>query len=154
MAYEYLREIDPVRSNLIKALQTIQEHEGYIADEAIVQAAEYFTLPAVEVEGVVSFYAKFKRTRPGKYKLIFCDGTACHVKKSSTLIELVERKLGINPETKPVTDDFLFSIEQVSCLGACGMAPVMQVNEKLYGLMTQAKLEKLIDNIIASEAGK
>lgn len=154
MDYDYLQGIDPLRSNLIKALQTIQEHEGYISDDAILRTAEYFSLPAVEVEGVVSFYAKFKRTRPGKYKLIFCDGTACHVKKSSTLMGLVERKLGINPETKPVTDDFLFSIEQVSCLGACGMAPVMQVNEKLYGLMTQAKLEKLIDDIIAQESGK
>ena len=69
-------------------------------------------------------------------------------------MELVARKLGIDPVNKPTTDDFLFSIEQVSCLGACGMAPVMQVNEKLYGLMTQAKLEKLIDDIKAQESAQ
>ena len=151
MNYDYIREIEPVRGNLIKALQVIQEHEGYISDDAIRAAAKYFSLPVVEVEGVVTFYAKFKRTRPGKYRLTFCDGTACHVKKSHSLLDAVERKLHINPDTKPSTDDYLFSVERVSCLGACGMAPVMQLNEKLYGMLTPAKVEKMIDDIIAKE---
>ena len=148
--FEFLKRIDPDPGNLIQGLQLTQSVQGYISDRALEALAEYFRLPVAEVEGVVSFYAKFKRTRPGKYLLTVCDGTACHVKKSSTLLEAIRNKLGITPQ-HPTTEDFLFSVETVSCLGTCGMAPVMLVNEEVHGQMTPQKLDKLIDGIIAKE---
>lgn len=148
--YGYLSNLEPDRGNLIKALQLVQNHEGYVSNEAIEEVAAYFGLPTAEVEGVLTFYAKFKRTRPGKYRLTVCDGTACHVKKSHGLLSAIYKKLNIS-QSHPTTPDFLFSVETVSCLGTCGMAPVMLINEEVHGLMTPDKLNRLIDSVIRQE---
>jgi len=149
--YGYLANLGRERGHLIQALQLVQNHAGYVSNEAVEQVAEYFGLPVAEVEGVLTFYAKFKRTRPGKYRLTFCDGTACHVKKSHGLLNAVYQKLHVSKD-HPTTADHLFSVETVSCLGACGMAPVMLVNEEVHGLMTPDKVLRLIDKIVKQEA--
>jgi NADH:ubiquinone oxidoreductase subunit E len=140
--FSYLKKIPQERSNLIKGLQTIQEHTGYISDEAIAETANYFSVPLVEVEGVVSFYAQFKRTKPGKYQIAICDGTACHIKGSSLIIDWISTELGINDgETD---EEGLFSMETVACLGCCSLAPVMSINGKVFGKLDRKQTIKIL----------
>ena len=141
-AYSYLESVDREPSNLIKGLQLIQSTEGYVSDDAIRAAAKYFSLPEVEIEGVLSFYAQFKRVKPGKYKIALCDGTACHIKGSPLVHEWVRQELGLKPgETSA---DGLFSLETVACLGCCSLAPVMSINGRVYAKLTRKGLVKII----------
>jgi len=137
-----LKKIEPDRSNLIKALQAVQTEEGYISDEAIKEIAKHFSAPAVEVEGVVSFYAQFKRIKPGKYRISVCDGTACHIKGTPLVLGWVTEDLGIkNGETDK---EGLFSLEIVACLGCCSLAPVLSINGKVYGKLDRKALLKIL----------
>ena len=149
--YAFLEKIGREPSNLIKGLQAVQGVEGYVSDESIVAIADYFGIPVVEVEGVLSFYAQFKRVKPGKYKIAVCDGTACHVRRSIPILEALRRELGVS-EKKKTTDDMLFTLETVSCLGACGLAPVMTLDDKVHPAMTPEKALALIDEIRKEEA--
>ncbi len=140
--FSYLKEIDSSRTYLIKGLQTVQGKEGYLSDEAILAVAEYFSVPPVEVEGVVSFYAQFKRTKPGKYQISVCDGTACHIKGSSMILDWVSTELGIaDGETDK---DGLFSLQTVACLGCCSLAPVMSINGRVYGKLDRKGTVKIL----------
>jgi NADH-quinone oxidoreductase subunit E len=107
-------------------------------------------MPVAEVFGVATFYAHFSIEAKGKYVIKVCDGTACHVKGSSKLLDTVMSKLKLTEE-KRTTDDMLFTMEAVSCLGACGLAPVMVINDKVYGQVTAQKCEEILDEIIANE---
>lgn len=137
-----LRKIEPDRSNLIKALQAVQEEEGYISNEAIIEVAKHFTVSPVEVEGVVSFYAQFKRVKPGKYKISVCDGTACHIKGASLVTGWISDDLGI--KGGETDKDGLFSLEIVACLGCCSLAPVISINGKVYGNLDRKGLLKIL----------
>lgn len=140
--FSYLKEIDSSRTYLIKGLQTVQGKEGYLSDEAILAVAEYFSIPAVEVEGVVSFYAQFKRTKPGKYQISVCDGTACHIKGSNMILDWISTELGISDgETDK---DGLFSLETVACLGCCSLAPVLSINGRVYGKLDRKATVKIL----------
>ncbi len=140
--YDYLKEIAKEQSNLIKGLQAVQNAEGYVSQESIKAIAEYFDIPAVEVEGVMSFYAQFKTVKPGKYQIAVCDGTACHIKGSPQVHDWVSRELGINDgETDK---DGLFSLVTVACLGCCSLAPVMSVNGRVYGNLDRKKTAKIL----------
>lgn len=140
--FAYLEKIGSEPNNLIKGLQLIQSAEGYVSDDAIRAAAAYFKLPEVEIEGVLSFYAQFKRVKPGKYHICVCDGTACHIKGSNQVHTWLEQELGIKPgET---AEDGIFSIETVACLGCCSLAPVLSINGKVYGKLDRKKLSKIL----------
>lgn len=140
--FAYLSSVERSRTYLIKGLQTVQAHDGYISDAAIEAIAAYFSVPPVDVEGVVSFYAQFKRTRPGKYKVAVCDGTACHIKGSISILEWVGTELGIKPGQ---TDrDGLFSLETVACLGCCSLAPVMSINGTVFGKLDRKKTIRIL----------
>ena len=140
--YSFLKQIDPESSNLIKGLQQIQAVEGYVSDDAIRAAAEYFNIPEVEVEGVLSFYAQFKRVKPGKFQISVCDGTACHLKGAPLVHEWLYQDLKLKPgETSP---DGLFSLETVACLGCCSLAPVMSVNGRVYGKLERKTMMKIL----------
>ena len=140
--FKYLESIDRESSNLIRGLQLIQATEGYVSDDAIRAAAEYFSLPVVEVEGVLSFYAQFKRVKPGKHQIAVCDGTACHIKGSPLVHEWIKQEIGLKPgETG---SDGIFSLETVACLGCCSLAPVMSVDGKVYGKLTRKNLVKIL----------
>ena len=142
-AFSYLGEVEPDKGNLIKGLQLIQTREGYVSNDGILAAAEHFGIPAAEVEGVLTFYAQFKRTKPGKYKLSVCDGTACHLKGSTQIRAWVSAELGIGDgET---TEDGLFSIETVACLGCCSLAPVLSINGRVYGKLDRKSLTKILN---------
>ena len=95
-------------------------------------------------------YAHFSMQPKGKYIIKLCDGTACHVKKSHSILHALYEKLKLSDE-KRTTDDLLFTVETVSCLGACGLAPVMLVNDSVHGQMTPEKTDAIIDQVIAEE---
>lgn len=138
----FLTHLEKDKSNLIKALQLTQEAEGYISDEAVRNISDYFALPPVDVEGVLSFYAQFKRTKPGKYIISVCDGTACHIKGSSLVANWITDFLGI--KSGETDKDGLFSLETVACLGCCSLAPVISINGKVFGNLDRKKLLKVL----------
>ena len=109
-------------------------------------------MPVAEVYGVATFYAHFTLNPKGKYVIKVCNGTACHVKGSMKLVDVLFDKLKLN-EQKNTTDDMLFTVETVSCLGACGLAPVMVINESVHGQVDTKKAGDIIDEIIAKEGG-
>lgn len=140
--YDFLKKIDRESSNLIKGLQAVQALEGYVSNESILAIAEYFSIPAVEVEGVLSFYAQFKRIKPGKYKIAVCDGTACHIKGSTLIEEWVSQDLHI--KAGETDDKGHFSLERVACLGCCSLAPVFSINGRVYGKLDRKNTIKIL----------
>lgn len=140
------------KSKLITILQQIQEEYRYLPQEVLTYTATALHMPVAEVYGVATFYAHFTLEAKGKYVIKVCDGTACHVKGSMLLVNKLFSKLKVN-EKKPTTDDMLFTVETVSCLGACGLAPVMVINDEVYGQVKDDRLNEIIDNIIAKEGG-
>lgn len=141
--FSYLMEVDSSRTNLIKGLQLVQEHEGYVSNEAVSAVARHFQMADAEVEGVLTFYAQFKRTKPGKYKISACDGTACHIKGATLIGEWLSAELGIKDgETTP---DGLFSLSCVACLGCCSLAPVIAVNGRVYGKLDRKALVRILN---------
>ena len=145
--YDFLEKIERDPSNLIKALQAVQGQAGYVSDEAICAVSEYFGIPAVEVEGVLSFYAQFKRVKPGRFKIAVCDGTACHIKGSPLISEWISAELKIKPGE---TDERgHFSLETVACLGCCSLAPVMSINGRVYGKLDRKGTVKILKEYAA-----
>ena len=140
--YAYLKKIPPESSNLIRGLQVVQTQEGYVSDESIVAVAEYFNTPVVETEGVLSFYAQFKRSKPGKFQISVCDGTACHIKGSNLILDWIISELGIaDCETDK---EGHFSLETVACLGCCSLAPVLSINGKVFGNLDRKATMKIL----------
>lgn len=140
---------DPGR--LIPILQAVQEEYKFLSKDAISYVATSLGLPPARVYGVATFYAHFSLEPKGKYVFKLCDGTACHVKKSHGILNVLYDKLSLSEEKK-TSDDQLFTVETVSCLGACGLAPVMLVNETVYGQVTPEQAVKIVDELIAAEA--
>ncbi|MCI7643516.1 MAG: NAD(P)H-dependent oxidoreductase subunit E [Lentisphaeria bacterium] len=140
--YDFLNRIDRDPSNLIKGLQLVQTTEGFVSDEALRAVAAYFDKPVVEVEGVISFYAQFKRKKPGKYRISVCDGTACHIKGSEKVLDWVTSEL--NLKDGETTSDGLFSLETVACLGCCSLAPVMSINGEIFAKLDRRKTMKIL----------
>ena len=140
--FAFLSKVDRDSSNLIKGLQLVQAAEGYVSDDGIRAVAEYFSMPPVEVEGVVSFYAQFKRVKPGRHKISVCDGTACHIKGSPLIQEWVRQAIGIGPGETDA--EGRFSVESVACLGCCSLAPVMSINGRVYGKLDRRELNRIL----------
>ena len=141
-------ENDP--SKLIPILQEVQKEYRYLPEEVMAYVANCLGLSPARVYGVASFYANFALKPKGKYVIHICDGTACHVKGSGEIKSALYAKLGLDGEKK-TTDDMLFTVEAVSCLGACGLAPVITVNDKVYGQVTADRAEQLVDDILEKE---
>ena len=136
-------EYEKDRSNLIPILQEAQELEGYLSRDALEKVADYLDLSLNDVFGVASFYTLFKFIPPGRCQVKVCQGTACHVRGSSLIMEELCDKLGIKPgET---TADRAFSLESVACYGSCALAPVMIVDEKVHSQMTTKTACDLVD---------
>lgn len=139
-------------SRLIPVLQAVQEEYRYLPEEVLTFVATALDLPAAHVYGVASFYAHFALEPKGKYVIKLCDGTACHVRQSIPILEALRTRLHVSEE-RMTTPDMLFTVETVSCLGACGLAPVMVINENVYGQVTPERAVALVDEIVAEEAG-
>ena len=137
-------------SRLIPILQEVQEEFKYLSKQLISYVATAIGVPPSQVYGVATFYAHFSLEPKGKYIFKLCDGTACHVKKSHGILEALYEKLGLSAE-KNTSDDMLFTVETVSCLGACGLAPVMLVNEQVYGQVTPEQAKQIVDELIETE---
>lgn len=130
------------RDALIPILQEVQEACGYLSRESIISIGQHLGLPASKIYGVATFYNQFRFQPLGKYHIQVCRGTACHVKGSFGVLEDVKNALKIEPGQ--VTRDGLFSLEVVACIGACGLAPVIKVNDEFYAEMTAAKLDRVL----------
>jgi len=132
----YLRQ----RGALIPILQKIQGQFGYLPEAAIPEIASFLGISESEVYGVASFYAQFRFTRPGKYTVKVCQGTACHIKGGPRILETVGRELGIQPGG--TSRDFKFSLERVACLGSCALAPAMVIDNTVHGRMNPEQVKK------------
>ncbi len=130
---------------LIPVLQKVQNELGYLPPHAMKEIAGFTGVPESRVYGVASFYAQFHLERQGRHKIKVCRGTACHVRGSARIMSALGEKLGIGVgETTP---DYAFTLERVACFGSCALAPVVVVDDKVYGRMTPEKTVKLLDDL-------
>lgn len=138
------------KSKLIPILQAIQELYHYLPEEVLYFVASSLGISSAEVYGVATFFAHFTLKAKGKHIIKVCDGTACHVKKATTIIETIRTKLNLTV-TNNTTKDMLFTLETVSCLGACGLAPAMVIDNEVYGQVSPEKVTEIIDDMIKQE---
>lgn len=130
-------------AQIIAILQDIQKEYRYLPENVLRYVAKELKMGDAKIYGVATFYENFSLLPKGKFVIKVCDGTACHVRKSIPILEEFRKQLGVSAE-QPTTDDMLFTVETVSCLGACGLAPVCTVNDKVYPSMTPEKVRELI----------
>ncbi len=130
-------------SELINILHKIQSHFGYLPEEVQRAVASELDIPVARVYGVVTFYSFFTMQPKGKYAVSVCLGTACYVRGAEAVVAALEKELGI--KVGGVTDDGLFSLDCLRCVGACGLAPVMMVGEKVYGRVTPEQVGHILD---------
>jgi NADH-quinone oxidoreductase subunit E len=138
-------------ARLIPILQAVQAEYRYLPEEILTFIATSLGISPARVFGVATFYSLFTLKPKGKYLIRVCDGTACHVKKSMDLFDVLSKKLNL-AEGRDTTPDMLFTVETVNCLGACGLAPAMVVNEEVYGQLTPERASEIVDEIILKEA--
>jgi NADH-quinone oxidoreductase subunit E len=138
-------------SSLIPILQAIQHEYHYLPEEVLTFVATSLGVPAARVFGVATFYAHFALQPKGKHVIRMCDGTACHVKQSIPVLNALRKKLGTS-EKSNTTPDMMFTVETVACLGACGLAPVIVIDEQVHGQITPQRALALVDEIKAQEA--
>jgi NADH:ubiquinone oxidoreductase 24 kD subunit len=143
---QILQQHNYQQNSVIAVMQDIQKEYRYLPEEVLCYIAKKLKLSEAKVYGVATFYENFSLEPKGKYVIKVCDGTACHVRKSIPILEEFRKVLSVSEE-KPTTPDMLFTVETVSCLGACGLAPVCTVNDKVYPAMTPAKAKELIDQL-------
>jgi NADH-quinone oxidoreductase subunit E len=130
------------RDELIPILQGVQKEYGFISTESVSRISRYLRISENQIFGVSSFYAQFRFTVPGRHAIRVCLGTACHVRGGATLLDMLERSLGIGcGETTP---DMRFDLERVACLGCCALSPVVQIDSDIYSRMTVNKLTELL----------
>lgn len=140
------------KSNLIAILQKVQEVFRYLPEDAMTYIGTKMEgLSPATVYGVATFYAQFSLEPKGKYEIKVCDGTACHVRGSMPVLNAIKTRLDL-VDGKMTSDDGLFSLETVSCLGACGLAPVVVINGKVYPQMTSDAIKIVLDTLLKEEA--
>lgn len=138
-----LAELGEDPSSIIAIFQHIQEYYRYLPRPVFPYLSQRLGIPEARMYSVATFYENFALEPKGKYVIKVCDGTACHVRKSIPILERLRREIGL-PEGKTTTDDLNFTLETVSCLGACGLAPVITVNDKVYPAMTTDSAAALV----------
>lgn len=152
-----LSTFNGTKNELIPILQKTQEKYGYISKKNLSRVAAFLNITESTVYSVVTFYSQFHLTRQGRQKIRVCQGTACHVRGGSRIMQSIKNKIAIEPgETTP---DYQFSLERVACLGSCALAPVMMVNDNVHGAMNKTKVDALIKDLNktggkAKKAGK
>ena len=144
-----LDELAKVRGSLITILQKTQDIYGYLPKDAIIYISEKTGIAESEIMGVATFYTQFRLTPVGKYLIMLCQGTACHVNSSELILQTIKDELGI--EDGETTEDGLFSLKCVACLGCCSLSPVMMINESTYGSLTPEKTKKILKELREAE---
>lgn len=147
---QILEENSKDKARLIPILQAVQEVYKYLPEDVLTFIASELDISPARVYGVATFFAHFTLKPKGKHIIKVCDGTACHVKRSTTIIDAINAKLNLTA-TENTTKDKLFTLETVSCLGACGLAPAMVIDNEVYGQVTPEKVTKIIDDIMNQE---
>jgi NADH-quinone oxidoreductase subunit E len=130
------------RDHLIPILQEVQESQGFLSRDAVIEVSRHLGLPTSKVYGVATFYNQFRFQPLGRFHIQICRGTACHVKGSFSVLESLKRTLGITPGQ--TSRDGMFSLEVVACLGACGLAPLVCINGEFHGCVTSDSLNRLV----------
>lgn len=144
-----LDELAKVKGSLITILQKTQDIYGYLPKDAIIYISERTDIAESEIMGVATFYTQFRLTPVGKYLIMLCQGTACHVNSSELILQTIKDELGI--EDGETTEDGLFSLKCVACLGCCSLSPVMMINESTYGSLTPEKTKKILKELREAE---
>ena len=134
------------KSMIIAIMQDVQEVYRYLPQEALEHIAAKTGMSESDLYGVATFYGNFSLDAKGKYVLKVCRGTACHVRKSADVLQALQEATGLS-EKKSISDDGLFTIEIVSCLGACGLSPVVTVNDTVHATMTPDKAKDLVADL-------
>lgn len=139
---DMVEEYKDIKGSLITILQKTQEVYDYLPEEAIKYISVKTSIPCSEIMGVATFYTQFRFQPVGKYMIMLCQGTACHVNGSKKIMKTINEYLGISDgET---TEDGLFSLKCVACLGCCSLSPVMMINDKTYGSLTPEKTREIL----------
>lgn len=146
---EVLKEYGGNPTNLITILQKAQAIYGYLPKDVMYHVAENTGVTPADVMGVATFYSQFRLTPIGKYLIMSCQGTACHVNGSERVLNAMTEYLGI--ESGETTEDGLFTLEEVACLGCCSLAPVIMINGEAYGNLTPDSAVEVLKNIRAKE---
>ncbi|MEE0419650.1 MAG: NAD(P)H-dependent oxidoreductase subunit E [Lachnospiraceae bacterium] len=145
-ADEIIAHYGKKQSSLIPIMQDIQGEYRYLPGELLTYVAKEIGVKEAKAYSVATFYENFSFDQKGKYIIKVCDGTACHVRKSALIQEALFKELGLS-QKKHTTDDMLFTVETVSCLGACGLAPTLTVNDEVHPNMTPEKALELIEKL-------
>ena len=143
---EIIAEHGSDQASLIPIIQDIQTEYRYLPPELLNYVAGKLGITEAKAYSVATFYENFSFEPKGKYIIKVCDGTACHVRKSIPILEALQKELGLSRK-KHTTDDMLFTVETVSCLGACGLAPTLTVNNEVHPSMTPEKALELITEL-------
>ena len=130
------------KGSLMMVLHEAQELFGYLPVEVQRIISEGLNIPLAEIYGVVTFYSQFSLTPKGKYKIGVCLGTACYVKGAQAIVDRIKREVGVDVDG--TTSDMKFSLEATRCIGACGLAPVMTINENVYGKVKADEIPKIL----------
>ena len=148
---DYNEEVEVVRDilkgwegekNLIAILLSVQDHIGYLPEEAMMEIARYLDASETTIYGVATFYNQFRFVPPGKNHVEVCMGTACHVKRGEIVLDSWKRRIGIGEGE--VTEDREFSLERVNCVGCCVLAPVTVINGEVHGQMDPTKVDGIL----------
>ncbi len=146
---DFIAEHKDMPGAAMPILQEAQSIYGYLPFEVQSIIASELDVPIETLYGISTFYSQFALSPKGKYAISVCMGTACYVKGSGAVLDAICTKLGIQPET--TTPDGKFSLTACRCIGACGLAPVMTINDEVYGRLTPEKAEKILDEYIQRE---
>ena len=141
-AREIVADVGSEPEKVIPLLQEIQKRHGYLSQELVEAVAEEIKLPASRLYGVATFYSQFRFEPIGKNLIKVCKGTACHVAGAEKLYSILSEELGV--EEGGTTEDGLFTLESVACLGCCSLAPVVMINDNIYGKLSPAKISKIL----------
>ncbi|MBO4376979.1 NADH-quinone oxidoreductase subunit E [Lachnospiraceae bacterium YSD2013] len=147
---EILERFGHDATRVIGIMQEIQKVYRYLPEESLSYISKDLGISEAKIFGVATFYENFSLEPKGKYVIKVCDGTACHVRNSVPILEEFRKELGLS-DKKKTTDDRMFTVETVSCLGACGLAPVCTVNDTVHPAMTPAKVKEIIDELKSKE---
>ncbi len=144
-----LEKYGDAAENLISVLQSAQEIYGYLPTDVIIHISQRMCVPIVKIIGVATFYSQFRLTPIGKYLIMLCKGTACHVNGADGIYEAISEYLNI--KDNETTEDGLFTIKCVACLGCCSLSPVMMVNDDTYGTLTPEKAVNILKTLAEKE---
>lgn len=134
------------KKKIISIIQEVQKEYHYLPEEVLVHIADTLDISHAKIYGIATFYENFSLEKKGENIIKICDGTACHVRNSIPILQAIYKELNLS-DKKNTTDDMFFTVETVSCLGACGLAPVITVNDIVYPKMTPEAVVELLNNI-------